>query len=263
MIGKNENLYAREYVEHYKKIGYNNIFIYDNNEKNGEHFEDVINDYIRNGFVKIIDYRERNASSRPQFDAYKDCYQRNSKSYDWLSFFDMDEFLEINDKYISIQDFLNDKAFKNCQNIKINWFIYLNNKNLYYKNNSIQERIITSGNKGSSNIHIKSTVKGNLSVNYWEHLSNPHTSVLNITCCSSSGKIVKFDSPFNIPPDLVNAQLNHYHYKSFEEYCLKIKRGIADIPKNISNERVKQKYKLLYSENKNNEEKLKIINNPI
>ena len=47
VIAKNENLYAREFVEHYKKIGYNNIFLYDNNEKNGEHFEDVINDYIK------------------------------------------------------------------------------------------------------------------------------------------------------------------------------------------------------------------------
>ena len=29
-IAKNENLYIREFIEHYKKIGYNNIFIYDN-----------------------------------------------------------------------------------------------------------------------------------------------------------------------------------------------------------------------------------------
>ena len=32
VIGKKENLYAREFVDYYRKIGYNNIFIYDNNE---------------------------------------------------------------------------------------------------------------------------------------------------------------------------------------------------------------------------------------
>lgn len=48
VIAKNENLYVREFVEYYKKIGYNNIFLYDNNDKNGEHFEEVINDYIQN-----------------------------------------------------------------------------------------------------------------------------------------------------------------------------------------------------------------------
>ena len=41
-IGKKENLYAKEYVNHYQKIGYNHIYIYDNNDENGEKFEDVL-----------------------------------------------------------------------------------------------------------------------------------------------------------------------------------------------------------------------------
>ena len=73
VIAKDENLYVREFVQHYKQIGYDNIFLYDNNKKDGEHFEEVINDYIENGFVKIIDFRERNENSLPQWDAYKDC----------------------------------------------------------------------------------------------------------------------------------------------------------------------------------------------
>jgi len=38
-IVKNENLYLREFVEYYKKIGYSKIILYDNNEKNGENIE--------------------------------------------------------------------------------------------------------------------------------------------------------------------------------------------------------------------------------
>ena len=75
----------------------------------------------------------------------------------------------------------------------------------------------------SENIHIKSTVRGNLSVNYWLNLKNSHSSTLNVTTCSSSGKIIKYDSPFNYPPNCKNARLNHYYYKSFEEFCLKTK----------------------------------------
>jgi hypothetical protein len=261
VIGKNENLYAREFVEHYKKIGYNNIFLYDNNEKDGEHFEEVINDYIKQGFVKIIDYRERKNYTRPQFDAYQDCYEKNNKLYDWLSFYDIDEFLEINKKYKTIQDFLKDKIFEHCQNIKINWLIYKKENNLYYENKPLQERIKTFRYNNSLNKHIKSTVKGNLSRNYWGNVNNPHSSVLNFVSCSSSGKIIQFDSPFNYPPDFTNAKLKHYQYKSFEEYCLKIKRGVGDRPKNESNEIVNQNYMRLYLENKNNEEKLKIIYN--
>ena len=56
VIGKEENLYVEEYISHYKMLGFNHIFIYDNNDINGEKFEDVIKDEIKNGFVSIIIY---------------------------------------------------------------------------------------------------------------------------------------------------------------------------------------------------------------
>ena len=255
VIAKNENLYVREFVEYYKNIGYNNIFIYDNNDKNGEHFEEVINDYIKSGFVKIINFRDYNKIGNPQFDAYKNCYSKNSKLYNWLSFYDMDEFLELNDKYKTIQQFLNDKIFKNCQNIKVNWLVFIGNNDLYYINKPLRKRF--NNNNALKNKCIKSTVRGNLHSNYWEKMVNPHSSLLNITSCSVSGKIIQSDSPFNDPPDYLNAKLIHYYYKSFEEYCLKIKRGKADIIKD--NNIILKRYKHLYSLNKNNVEKLKII----
>ena len=58
-IAKEENLYIREYIEHYKKYGVNKIYLYDNNDINGEKFEDVIDDYIKSGFVEINDWRGR------------------------------------------------------------------------------------------------------------------------------------------------------------------------------------------------------------
>ena len=170
-----------------------------------------------------------------------DCYERNNKFYDWLSFFDMDEFLELNKKYNSIHDFLKDKIFKRCQNIKINWVIYLNYNKLTFENKPILERMQNSGCNGSENSHIKSTVKGNLYINYWINVTNPHSSILKVTSCSSSGKIIKYDSPFNNPPDITNARLNHYYYKSFEEYCLKLKRGNADLQRNSNIELVNER----------------------
>ena len=44
---KQENLYIREYLEHYKSYGVNKIFIYDNNDINDEKPEDMISDYIK------------------------------------------------------------------------------------------------------------------------------------------------------------------------------------------------------------------------
>ena len=42
-IGKNENLYAREFVEYYLNLGVDKLIIYDNNDINGEKFESVLN----------------------------------------------------------------------------------------------------------------------------------------------------------------------------------------------------------------------------
>ena len=56
-IGKNENKYAREFAEHYKKYGVDKIFIYDNNDINGENFEYILNDYIQSSIIKIINIR--------------------------------------------------------------------------------------------------------------------------------------------------------------------------------------------------------------
>ena len=261
VIAKNENLYVREFIEHYKSIGYDKIFIYDNNEVNGEKFEEVIYDYIKNGFVKIIYFRKTSPLIRPQFEAYKDCYSRYNRVYDWISFYDMDEFLEINEKYKNIHDFLIDKNFKHCQNIKINWLNYFDNNILYYEKKSLYERFKYYNKNDTINKHIKSTVKGNLPLNYWERMNNPHTSELNFTSCSSSGKIIQYDSPFYYPPDYTNAKLRHYSQKSFEEYCIKLKKGKADSLKNLNNKMINEDFQRLYSENKNIIEKLKIIKN--
>ena len=258
VIAKNENLYVREFVEYYKKIGYDNIFIYDNNDKNGENFEEVINDYIQSRFVKIINFRDKNENPS-QLEAYRDCYSKNYKIYNWISFYDMDEFLEINKKYNSIKDLLNDNIFDHCQNIKINWLMDINDNILYFENKSLQQRIKTFNYDDHSNKHIKSTVKGHLAINYWKNSHNPHSSNLKVTSCSSSGKRIASDSPYNEPPDFTNAKLKHYYYKSLEEFCIKAKRGKCDRTKNINDQITLDLYNRVYLDNKNNVEKLKVI----
>ena len=46
-IAKMENDYIRFFVEYYKNLHFDKIFIYDNNNTDGEKFEEVINDYIQ------------------------------------------------------------------------------------------------------------------------------------------------------------------------------------------------------------------------
>ena len=85
-IAKNENLYIREWVEWYKNLGVSKIFLYDNNDLDGERFEEVIDDYIKSDFVEVIDVRDADLSymllnrkggyyrCSIQHKCYVDCY---------------------------------------------------------------------------------------------------------------------------------------------------------------------------------------------
>jgi len=89
-IGKEENLYIKEYIEYYKNLGVDKIYLYDNNEINGESFETVIFDYIKINYVNIINYK---GYLKPQNKMMNNCYKMNYLKYDWIIFNDIDEFL--------------------------------------------------------------------------------------------------------------------------------------------------------------------------
>ena len=225
-IGKNENLYIKEFVNYYEKLGYKHIYLYDNNDINGERFEDVIQKEIEKGFVSIINYRGyRGKEQNPQFDAYENCYEKNNKNYTWISFFDIDEYLELVPSNMKAKNFFDQEKFKLCEVIKLNWLLYKTKESLYYENAPLHKRMVIPLIGIKENEHIKSTVRGNLTPNYWSHTINPHTSINNFNTCSSSGIIINSSSPFNSPVEHQYAYIKHYHFRSFEELCLKIKRG--------------------------------------
>ena len=56
-LGKKENLYIKEFIQYYEKIGIDKIFLYDNNDINDERFEPIIEEYINKSFVKLYNWR--------------------------------------------------------------------------------------------------------------------------------------------------------------------------------------------------------------
>ena len=257
IIGKKENKYAKEYVEHYKSIGFNHMFIYDNNDKDDERFEEVLSEDISKNFVSIINFRNIK-DKRPQFEAYRDCYEKNSKEYDWLAFYDFDEFLYLK-KHKTIQEFVKEDKFNNCSNIKINWITYSDNDLIYYENKPVQERFTTPLYENGENIHIKSLVKGHLSKNYWIDTRNPHSGINDYPCCIPTGEKIDSSTPFNIPPNYDFAYINHHSTKSLEEFIEKTKRGYPDHTVVISPKYWKNRFEYFFSKNKKTKEKIDYI----
>ena len=131
-IAKLENNYLKEWVEYHLKLGFDQIFLYDNNDKNGEHFEEVINDYIISGQVKVTDYRGRVLAQVPAFDH---CYQTYGKDFDWMGFIDIDEFITLNEDK-DIKEFLGKEKFNNYNCVYLFWAYFTDSGHITVENNN-------------------------------------------------------------------------------------------------------------------------------
>ena len=215
--GKKENLYAKEFVEHYKKYGVDKIFIYDNNDLNGEYFEESISNYIMNDYVQIINFRGQN---KIQLKAMNDCYKKNFLQYDWLLFYDIDEFIFLKDFY-NIKSFLNQTKFNDCKIILLNWVIRSDNELIYYDNRSLFTRFKKRGKKIKNAIDVKPILRGSISTK----IIDAHQINNRLKKCDGFGRKKYFEGINDKNPDYQFYYLNHFYSKSTEELVNKILRG--------------------------------------
>lgn len=231
-IGRLENQYAIEFVEYYLKLGFNHIYIGDNNYGNEEHFEDVLQSYIDKNLVTIINIRDKVS---PQHRFFKEMYESLQDKYDWIAFYDFDEFLVLN-KHKTIQEYLSEPIFNNFNQILINWRIYTDNGLINNDGRPCLERFTQPMEEDREisfnfpqNNHVKSLIRGKINLD-GVSLINPHqfnNIKLNDTTCNSIGHKIA-NSPFT-PYTFELAYIKHFTTKTIEEYLnIKYKRGTPD-----------------------------------
>ena len=220
-IGRRENQYAREWVSHHLALGFDHIYIYDNNHKGEEHFETVLNDFVAENHVTIIDYRNREKAQR---SAYNDAYQRLSAEYDWIAFFDFDEFLFLHTKTAgdapaTVKTFLASlPRMADC--VLINWQCYGDSEKVRNSPRPVLERFTkplprnlkVQYQNHAENEHVKCIVRGGLEEVTFR---NPHLPETPMLCCRPDGRPCE-QSPFQTI-DYSVAVLQHYVTKSIEE----------------------------------------------
>lgn len=215
-IGRLENRYAKEWVDHYMQLGIHKIFLYDNNQpEDGEYLSDVLKDYIDSGW---IDIKPWDGLQKP---AYEDCYNLHGKEYTWIGFIDFDEFLTIEDGR-KLPDFLKD--YSHADVLVINWKVMTDNGLLHYDPRPVQERFTEAApHDYGPNAHVKCFVQDGIS---GISFNDPH--------CPNAPKLrvvnVKGEEVPQIPiqKQIIHeiAWLRHYETKSTEEYIsIKIARG--------------------------------------
>lgn len=232
-IARMENAYIREWVEYYKNLGFTNICLYDNNYDGEQHFEDVIGDYIDGGFVILKNYRNRSVC---QLDAYTECYSEYGNQYDWIAFFDCDEFLTLKE-HKNISQYLSEEVFNDFFVIRINWMMFGDNDMLYNDERRVLDRFTTPLPKNNrthgnccDNFQVKSILRGNQTIKVNEKdgfiFVSPHMTNL-YPICDNAGHHLP-DLFFSYTPNYEWACLKHFCTKTASEYCDKIERGYPD-----------------------------------
>lgn len=202
-IAKNEDNYIQEWIDYHLKLGFDDIYIYENDWKSN---------IVQNNVITIsFDGKAK------QLPAYDNFVKEYSQLYDWVCFLDVDEFIVLK-KHNNIKEFIND--YSNYNAIGINWVLFGDNGLTDIVNNeySVIKRFTKCESK--PNIHIKSIQKS------WKDIKmlTPHNSQNNtISTCYT-----EFKGPFlqNCNTDI--AQINHYFCKTYNEFLLKHARGRSD-----------------------------------
>ena len=114
-LAKNEHNYINEWVGHYINMGFDKIYLFDNDDFGKPYIGDYINkSYMQK--VEIVNIRGQ-VREKLQHDVYTTFY--NTHQFDWCLFCDIDEFLM---GVSNIKIFL--KKFTGINQIRIKWRLF-------------------------------------------------------------------------------------------------------------------------------------------
>jgi hypothetical protein len=200
-IAKSEDFYIDEWIKYYKKIGFDDIFIYQNDWRWSGSSENV-HKFEFDGPVK-------------QQESYDAFIRDHNDKYDWAAFFDVDEFLVLK-KHSNIKSFILD--YEEYTAIGINWVLFGNNNQTTVNGDYGVIKRFTKRQK-DVNSHVKSIIK--LSPSIPMDIHNPKIPWVDVHKRINEGSFTKIHTD-----DI--AQINHYFCKTQEEFQLKCDRGRPD-----------------------------------
>jgi len=211
-IAKCENLYINEWAEYHLNLGFDHIYVYDNNEIDGEKISDVLSD----DRITVVNYRGKHQSScETQVKAYNECYNGYGKMYDWIMFIDIDEFLTL-EKFGNINAFLSQKCFADAKAVRFHWKCYSDSDKLKYEAGSVISRFTELCENGEVNKYYKQIYRTKI----------PKFKMMNVHYCDfiggicypdgSSAKYVMQTTDPNVKHEC--GCVRHYVTKSLEEF---------------------------------------------
>ena len=218
-IMKNEGPYILEWVAFHRIIGFNEIFIYDNDST--DNTCDLLASLGRAGIVNSIAWPSVGGVA-PQTAAYADVLPRVKS--EWVCFIDADEFVNLKQDN-SIQVFLR-RFSEGASAIAMNWRLFGSSSLVTFEADLVMRRFTRCSKRlARVNRHCKTIAR----VRDVEEMHIHRCFLKRGLYVDETGQKVEIERLGLTPStktDLV--QVNHYVVKSREEYELKRLRGNAN-----------------------------------
>jgi len=208
-IAKDETPFLREWVAYHHFIGFEKIYIYDNDS------HPPVRDSIADFYDRHICDSYTIPGKAMQLVAYNHCLKNHGDEFEWLAFFDLDEFLcLVQDK--DARTLLRD--YEQFSALSINWSVFSSSGKLSSPTGFVTENY-TQHIKYSVNskcIVRPATVKMPFTSH---HFLYHHGLAVNAMNHPSLGAYT--------PLAIDKVRLNHYQYKSQQDYEERLRRGDA------------------------------------
>ena len=242
VISKHEELYIDEWVKYYRDLGVDKILFYDNNPQGDDSQYNKVLPYIEQGILIYHDWRS--VSDHSQFLSCIDCARRYFTKFNYIGFFDMDEFLYM--KKNSLDSLLSKQILFNEPLIHINWVPYGDSGLLKYSETPIIKRFTDICNpfnykRGFQESSYVKTIVNTLALRkklpnhdkYYNGWLTESNKMIAGACHAPYSSILRaVDFSGNVVPNISSSQcdtseivLNHYRTKTADEYMDKLNRG--------------------------------------
>lgn len=211
-IAKDEDRYLLEWLRYHILVGVEHFIIYDNDSAHP--IAETLAEYVEAGVVTVIPA----PGTDRQIPAYEHCLREFGKRFRWIGFLDLDEFLvpkDTRDARVLLSD------YEDHGGLAVHWVMFGSSGHvtspagLQVENYTLRMR--------DTNFHVKSIVHPPRV----REVANVHmfTYTPGFFCVNEDHVPVGSATSYHA---VRRVQLNHYWYRSQQDFAAKLQRGRAD-----------------------------------
>jgi hypothetical protein len=214
---KNEAEFLNEWINFHLNIGVDYFYLYNNNSNDG--FRDILEPYIKEGLVELIDWPYDNSLMQ----AFEDCYKKNRFSTNWLAYIDIDEFIcpIVHD---NIKSWLS--GYDNLPGVAVYWKQFGSNGKLTHNTDQLViEQYTQCWPKYSTFTKMFCNMNYPISNFLTPHYLKSKIWNFDISPCNEYKKMISFGINKIATNRQSSIQINHYWGKAFDRFQDKLNRS--------------------------------------